>query len=145
MKKEYIILVIVALMISGCTYSTKFSGISPIYPKHRSKIDQGANNTIVFEWERMQGNPIYDFSLWEAIWLETQKRYVTGKQILVKERISGTKLEIDNSLSPGKSYLWSIKLHYKESWSKTYSKSLEFDLFTTGHKNTSSYFLFSIK
>jgi hypothetical protein len=105
-KKGFIILFV--FILAGCT---TYHGLQPIQP---SKVDETISTRPMFQWRQSdKTNVTYDFIIYELIWRKTVP--VPGETVYYRENLEKAEHTIETDLTPGKEYLWAIRVREGEN------------------------------
>ena len=113
MKNNLLVLIIVFLILAGCT---SFHGIKPIYPMvgNPNFPKQVDSLQPTFRWEPSPGPDVtYDFVIYEGIKVESfwegTKRSV-GKEVYYRQGLKEPEHKIEEPLKPETEYYWSVRI-----------------------------------
>ena len=112
MKRNGLAMMLVVLMLAGCT---SFHEIKPLSPEVGNPNFPKQVETLqpTFKWEAVQREGItYDLIVFEGIKIESLwegvKRSV-GKEIYYREGLPQAEHKIEAPLEPGKEYYWTVR------------------------------------
>lgn len=124
MKKNGLAIILLVLMLSGCT---SFHAIKPLSPEVGNPNFPSQVETLqpTFKWEEAQGAGItYDLIVYEGIKVESfwegVKRSV-GKELYYREGLPQPEHKMEVPLEPGREYYWSVRTRQGEKvseWAK---------------------------
>ncbi len=121
MKTNFLVLIVVSLVLAGCT---SFHGIKPIYPEvgNPNFPKQVDSLQPTFRWEPSpESDVIYDFIIYAGIkvesFVEGTKRSV-GREVYYRQGLKEPEHKIEEPLKPDTEYYWSIRARRGEKVSE---------------------------